>query len=183
MHASVRSGWNVALIAVLGSAMLGAAAPPKKGAASGPTPMTYLRCDFETFTKFPRGGDPASIPVSVTKAYGFREKPLAVVDVSSPKMALEPLGIADTMIEFQSANRFDVLALYSTGEPYATAGDVASYRATINRVTGWVNVTFYVKYGPDEIAACKKQMNGPWCNHGPVAAVLSGKCQQVRRRF
>jgi len=53
----------------------------------------------------------------------------------------------------------------------------------INRVTGSVNATFYVTYGPAEIAACKQSKDGPWCNYPPVAGDLSGRCKQVRRQF
>ena len=80
-------------------------------------------------------------------------------------------------------NIFDVRALYATGEPYAKRGDAASYRVKINRVTGSVNATFYVTYGPAEIAACKQSKDGPWCNYPPVAGDLSGRCKQVRRQF
>lgn len=183
MHTSYRSGCRIALVALLGSMALGAAAPPKKSAPSGPAPMTYLQCDLEKFTTFPRGGDPVSTPVSVTKGYGFRSSPLAVVDAITPNIPLQPLKVDDNVVEFRSSNTFEALVLYSSGKPDAERDEAVSFKATINRVTGSINVTFYPKYGPAEIAACKKSKDGPWCNYSPVSADLSGNCKKVVRRF
>ncbi len=175
--------YRLALVGAIGCTLLGAGPPPKNGAPSAPAQMTYLQCDFETFTKFPRGGDPVSTPVSLTKGYGFRSSPLAVVDAITPNIPLQPLKVDDNVVEFRSSNTFEALMLYSTGHPDAKSDEAVSFKATINRVTGSINVTFYPKYGPAEIAACKKSKDGPWCNYSPVSGDLSGSCKKVSRRF
>lgn len=183
MRGGKHNGYGIALIAAAGWVMLGAASSPKESVPVRVAQMTYLQCDFDKFTSFPRGGDPASTPVSVTRGYGFRASPLAVVDAISPNIPLQPLAVNDNVVEFRSSNTFEALVLYSTGKPDAERDDAVSFKATINRVTGSINVTFYPKYGPAEIAACKKRKDGPWCNYSPVSADLSGSCKQVHRRF
>lgn len=175
--------YRLALVGAIGWALLGAGPPPKKSVAPAPAPMTYLQCDLQTFTKFVRGGDPVSTTVSVTKGYGFRSRPVAVVDAISPNIPLHPLKVDDNVVEFRSSNTFEALMLYSTGNPDAKSEEAVSFQATINRVTGSINITFFPKYGPAEIAACKKAKDGPWCNFSPVSADLSGSCKKVVRRF
>ena len=164
------------LLATLAASSVSSAQPsPKK--------MTYLQCNFDKFTKFDSGGEPLPIPVNITRGYGFRSNPPAMVDVYFPRSALQAVVVADNVIEFRSTNIFDAIGLYNESEPNGKIDTADSYSGTINRLTGWVKITFYPKYGPPEIAACKQRKNAFWCNSLPVTAILSGNCHAVSRRF
>lgn len=146
-------------------------------------PMIYLQCDLNAFVKYEAGKDNQVKTVNITRAYGFRERPPSVVDVYYPKIALQIVGVTENIVEFNSNNAFDAIDIYSKADSPSKSGDVVSYGALINRLTGSIDITFYPKYGPAEIAACRRAGDGPWCEFRPVTANLTGTCRQAARRF
>ena len=89
-----RTRWAIVL------AMLGSAA------AAQASPMTYLQCDLDTYTRFVGVNDPQPARVKIVSGFGFRAAPPSAQDVFSPNVPLEGVAVSDGTVQFTSKIHF-----------------------------------------------------------------------------